>query len=163
MPLLFLIAAIQHSTIRSPEVPGMLLRHLSFALLVLLGTTLMAQVHQRPGARVYGLNDLDVPTPMHSLETASDPAAVQSIIDFVRMSGVSGWKGMSPTGTMTFFRSSYLVPTPGSIHAGRTLYVAAFGSTHLFKFLVRAPKMRANTYLSIGAPIQHFIPEYFQL
>ena len=83
----------------------MLLRHLSFALPILLGTTLMAQSIGGP-ARVYGLNDLDVPTPMHSLKTASDPGAVQSIIDFVRMSGVSGWKGMSAAGTMTFAGSS---------------------------------------------------------
>jgi hypothetical protein len=79
----------------------MLLRHLSFAFPVLLSTTLLAQSLGGP-ARVYGPNDSDVPTPIHSLKTASDPGALQSVIDFVRMAGVSNWTGLSATGTITF-------------------------------------------------------------
>jgi hypothetical protein len=54
-----------------------------------------------PG-RVYGTSDQDVPTPVHSLKTTSDPGAIQTVIDLVRMTGVTGWTGMTATGTMTF-------------------------------------------------------------
>jgi hypothetical protein len=79
---------------------AMISRYLPCVLLLLVGTTISAQSMNNPG-RVYGTSDQDIPTPVHSLKTASDPGAIQAVIDFVRMTGVAGWTGMTATGTMT--------------------------------------------------------------
>jgi hypothetical protein len=78
----------------------MILRRSLCLLLLLSGSAVFAQSMNSPG-RVYGTSDQDVPTPAHSLKTASDPGAIQAVIDFVRMTGVTGWTGMTATGTMT--------------------------------------------------------------
>ena len=79
-------------------------RLIALAVVTSLGSA-AAQMPQR-FSRVYGTSDLDVPTPVHSTKTASDSTAIQQIIDFVKLSGVSGWKGLTAEGTIKYANGS---------------------------------------------------------
>ena len=65
--------------------------------------TASALAQTAPGpTRIYGLNDKDVPTPVHSKKAQSDGTGIQALIDFVKATGLTEWKGAVATGTMTF-------------------------------------------------------------
>ena len=76
-------------------------RNAVLGMLLLSPLVATAQAGQ-PVGRVYGLTDTDIPTPVHSLKTSSDGAAIQAVIEFVKMAGVTGWTGATATGTIAF-------------------------------------------------------------
>lgn len=84
---------------------ALLARLLALAVATSLGTAATAQTPQR-FSRIYGTSDLDVPTPVHSTKTVSDSTAIQRVIDFVKLSGVSGWKGLTAEGTIKYASGS---------------------------------------------------------
>ena len=70
------------------------------ALALCCSVSAVAQV--APGStRIYGPSDKDIPTPTHSTKTQSDTGAIQELIDLVKAIGLTGWKGMVATGTIT--------------------------------------------------------------
>ena len=73
---------------------------LTAALAFCCSTSVLAQVAPGP-TRIWGTADKDIPTPMHSTKTQSDTAAIQELIDLVKAIGLTGWKGMVATGTVT--------------------------------------------------------------
>ena len=72
-----------------------------FALALLLAASATAQT-RFDFTRIYGPSDRDIPTPAHTGKTASDAAAIEKIIGFVKASGVTDWKGMTADGTITY-------------------------------------------------------------
>lgn len=71
---------------------------LPLALLCICSPLSLAQVGAGM-SRVYG-TDTDVPTPTHSTNQQSDVGAIQTLIDFLKATGVTTWQGMVATGTM---------------------------------------------------------------
>lgn len=88
-------------------------RGVASILLMAVTTIAVGQIDPSP-FRVYGTTDRDIPTPHHSAKTISDPGALQQFIDFVRVSRVSGWKGMTAKGTITY--SGDVQPYPAHIY-----------------------------------------------
>ncbi len=73
---------------------------LTAALALCCSASAIAQV--APGStRIWGTADHDIPTPTHSTKTQSDIGAIQVLIDLVKSIGLTGWKGMVATGTIT--------------------------------------------------------------
>ena len=74
-----------------------------FAVALLVGTAASATAQTpRNFTRIYGPSDRDIPTPAHTAKTSSDAAALEKLIEFVKASGVTGWKGMTADGTITY-------------------------------------------------------------
>lgn len=82
-------------------------------LLTVVTTIAVAQIGPS-SFRIYGVTDRDIPTPQHSAKTISDSGALQQFIDFVRVSQVSGWKGMTAKGTITY--SGDVQPYPAHLY-----------------------------------------------
>ena len=79
----------------------MFVRGVTGILLTVVTTIAAAQIDPS-SFRIYGATDRDIPTPQHSTKTISDASALQQFIDFVRVSRVSGWRGMTAKGTITY-------------------------------------------------------------
>jgi len=60
--------------------------------------------------RIYGTADRDIPTPTHSAKVGSDPSALQQFIEFMKASGVSGWKGMTAQGMISYEGGAQSLP-----------------------------------------------------
>lgn len=80
----------------------MLSRRLLFLLQVFCYSACLTAQSIGGPARVYGPSDGDIPTPVHSTKPVSDVNAIQAVIDFVAMTNISGWTGMTGSGTITF-------------------------------------------------------------
>ena len=73
------------------------------ASFLLVSAALSASAQSSPSSfRIYGAADHDTPTPTHSTKTGSDPGALQQFVEFVKASGVAGWKGMTAQGTISY-------------------------------------------------------------
>ncbi len=79
----------------------MLIRLFTSALLASAATLAIAQTPHH-FTRVYGTSDRDIPTPAHTTKALTDAVALQKIVDFVKMSGVASWKGLTADGTITY-------------------------------------------------------------
>ncbi len=86
---------------RSSDGRDMFVRNAVGILLTVVTTIAVAQIDPA-SSRIYGPTDRDIPTPQHSIKTISDISALQQFVDFVRVSRVSGWKGLTAKGTITF-------------------------------------------------------------
>lgn len=60
--------------------------------------------------RVHGASDSDVPTPSHTQTTGVNATALQSILAFVRMSGITAWAGCTAQGSITFSADNVAYP-----------------------------------------------------
>ncbi len=79
----------------------MLIRPAALVLLASAATLAVAQT-PRNFTRVYGASDRDLPTPAHTAKTVTDAAALQSVLAFVKASGVTNWQGMTAEGMITY-------------------------------------------------------------
>jgi hypothetical protein len=70
------------------------------AAIVLLALPFITHAQMTNASRVYGENDQDIPTPQHSTKAASDASAVQALVNFLQATGLTGWSGMTASGTM---------------------------------------------------------------
>ena len=90
------------------------IRNISVFLLFCNITCLLAQVPSQ-FTRIHGPDDLDIPTPVHTNKTVSDGAALQSVLNFVTVSGVTGFLGLTAHGTISFAGDTNTYPATLSI------------------------------------------------
>ncbi len=89
---------------------------------------------------MYGTGDRDLPTPKHLTKPATDASALQKVLAFVKASGVTGWKGFTADGTITFTGDP----------ASYTAHVAALGSDR-YRLDVEKPDGKESTIFNGGA------------
>ena len=95
-------------------------RALLSAVLLSAAAVALAQA-PRGFTRIYGAGDRDLPTPAHTAKAATDSAALQAVLGFVKASGVQGWQGMTAQGTLTLASGSASYPARLSV-LGSQLY-----------------------------------------
>ena len=95
----------------------MLKRHLATILLLSAAPLALAQT-PRNFTRVYGAGDRDLPTPAHAAKAATDGTALQTLLGFVKATGVRGWQGMTAEGTITLAGKGAAYPARISVLGG---------------------------------------------
>lgn len=93
----------------------------AFTLPVLFAASLFAYA-QSPSefTRVYGESDSEIPLPVHPDRKGQDASAIQQLAGFMKVTNLSGWKGLIATGTITIAGDPTPYPAHFSIAGGNS-------------------------------------------